>query len=129
DLYKIKGTKFNQGIYDDIVTRYLDDVAAETKKMGVRVEKLPDGHGLRLEKAGEVFEYRPDFRNQMNIAERFTADEFRKQLAMTDPILFDAKTMVNAPAMPNFLKDIHQKASVAKDVITLKADGMDGLIY
>lgn len=129
DFYKIKGTKFNQGIYDDIMTRYLDDVAEETRKMGIKVEKLPDGHGLKLEKGGEIFEYRPDFRQQMDIAERFTADEFRKQLAATDPILFDSKTMINAPAMPNFLRDIHQKASVAKDVITLKTDGLDGLIY
>tara|TARA_R110000868_G_scaffold61524_3_gene186966 strand:- start:16584 stop:18452 length:1869 start_codon:yes stop_codon:yes gene_type:complete len=129
DFYKIRGAKFNKTIYDDIVSRYLDDVAEQTKKMGMKVERVPGEAMLRIEKNGEIFNYKPNFKRQMDVAENFSLEDFTRQLSAKDPILYNSTLVATAPRMPGFLKEMHKKAAAVKDLVTISADSFDGLLY
>ncbi|MBH47382.1 MAG: hypothetical protein CME71_04360 [Halobacteriovorax sp.] len=129
DFYKIRGAKFNKTIYDDITSRYLDNVAEHTRKMGMKVERVPGEAMLRIEKNGEVFNYKPNFKRQMDVAENFSLEDFTRQLSAKDPILYNSTLVATAPRMPGFLKEMHKKAAAVKDMVTISADSFDGLLY
>lgn len=129
DLYKIRGTKFNKVIFDDIVRRHLDDIAKESKKMGMKVERIEGGQALRLEKAGESYIYKPNLKRQMDIAENFSLEDFTKHMQAKDPMLYNSTLAASAPRMPGFIKEMHAKAAAVKDLVTVSADSVDGLLY
>ncbi|PIP89089.1 MAG: hypothetical protein COW01_16025 [Bdellovibrionales bacterium CG12_big_fil_rev_8_21_14_0_65_38_15] len=129
DLYKIKGAKFNKVIFDDIMKRHLDDIAKESKKMGMKVERIEGGQALRLEKAGESYIYKPNLKRQMDIAENFSLEDFTKHMQAKDPMLYNSTLAASAPRMPGFIKEMHAKAAAVKDLVTVSADSVDGLLY
>lgn len=130
ELWRIRGNRFNQAIYDDIMEDFLSSVKKEMEQAGVKVTKLPDGHGLKLEKGGEAFDYRPNFKARMDKqSANVTNDDFNKNLTFDDPFL-DERNVTNLPPQrPAFLQDMFDKASGSKEIYTIKGDGMDGLLY
>lgn len=128
-LYKIRGDRFNEGVYKDIMKDYISDVAAEMKRMGIKSEKIDGGLGLKLSKGDEVFEYRPDFREKLKSGSKYSAEDFKSHVTNQDPILYDGKIPGYRPDTPGFLSDIIQKADTSKGLFVTKADAMDGYVY
>lgn len=128
-LYKIRGDKFNQAVYKDIMKDYIGDVAAEMKRMGIKSEKIDGGMGLKLTKGDEVFEYRPDFTEKLQSGSKYTLEDFKSHVSNQDPILYDGKIPGYRPDTPGFLSDIIQKADTSKGLFVTKADAMDGYVY
>lgn len=129
ELWAIKGKKFNQRVYDEIMKDFYDTVKKEMEQVGVKVSHLPEG-GLKLEKGGDSFVYRPDFQDKMNkIDGKTNIDEFNKRLTRDDPFLDERVETGLPPERPAFLQDMVDKAKDSKDIYTIKGDGMDGLMY
>jgi len=128
-LYKIRGDKFNPTVYKEVMKDYISTVQGEMKRMGIKVEKIEGGTALKLEKNGEIFEYRPDFRDKLESGSKYSLEEFKTHVSNQDPLLYNGKIPGYNPESPGFLSDIIQKANTSKGLFVTQADAMDGYIY
>ncbi len=129
ELYRLRGRRFNEKLYKEITDEYLSTVKKELELLGVKVNKLSDDT-LTFEKAGEIVEYRPNFKERLlNGQDSISVDEFTKTLTFDDLILEDRNVAGMAMNRPKFLQEMIDKASDSKDIYTIKGDGADGLIY
>ena len=68
-------------------------------------------------------------KRQMDIAENFSLEDFTKHMQAKDPMLYNSTLAASAPRMPGFIKEMHAKAAAVKDLVTVSADSVDGLLY
>ena len=129
DLYRLRGKRFNQKIYDEIVNDYLSTVKREMELNGVKVTRTDKG-ALTFEKGGEVFEYRPDWQERVKSQGAVaSSDDFAKNLTFDDHLLDERNVAGLGLDRPKFLQDMMDKASDSKDIYTIKPDGSDGMVY
>lgn len=128
DLYRLRGTEFNQSIYDDITKRYFDDVQREMTQLGVQVTPIPGG--LRLAKGGDSFDYAPDFKTRLQAVGRGTSvDDFTKILTNGDHFIDRLTPASLRPEGPPFINEIHRKADLAASSYAVKSGASDGYMY
>ncbi len=129
DLYRLRGRRFNEKIYREIMDDYIATVKKELESIGVKVNKVSDDV-LTFEKGGELVEYRPNFKERIQGAtDSVTPDDFSKNLTFEDIILEERNVAGLTTQRPKFLQEMMDKASDSKDIYTIKGDGADGLIY
>jgi hypothetical protein len=131
DLYRIRGSNFNPTIYNDISRRYIADVKRELERVNIKATPIQGGRGLRLEKGGQVFEYRPNFRQKLDATpSSMNLDEFRNFINQMDPFL-DTITPTSrlTPELPSFIRDVHQKSKAAQNTYVIHSGAEDGLAY
>lgn len=129
DLYRLRGRRFNEKLYREINSEYLDTVKKELELVGVKVNRVSDDV-LVLEKGGELVEYRPNFKERVLAAgDDVSADDFAKNLTFDDLLLEERNVAGLSTQRPKFLQEMMDKASDSKDIYTIKGDGADGLIY
>lgn len=130
-FYSISGNNFNAAVFNNLARDYITAVGSEMRRMGVQVTPIQGGRGLRLSKGGEVFEYRPNFRNKLeSVSSTMSFDDFSSFMHAGDALL-DGVTPIHtrAATYPNFLRDISQKAEAARNIFVIQPNALDGMAY
>lgn len=130
DLYPIRGSRFNPTVYNDISRRYIADVKKELERINIKATPIQGGRGLRIEKGGEVFEYRPNLRQKMNQASDMSKDDFTRFMTQNDPLLDSITPTANLPGeIPVFLRDLRQRSHAARNTFVAQSGASDGFTY
>lgn len=131
ELYRLRGNNFNPTIYNDISRRYISDVRRELERINIKATPIQGGRGLRLEKGGQVFEYRPNLRQKVREANpSLTQEEFGRFMTQMDP-LNDIVTPTNLlPAdTPTFLREVRERAISSRNTFVVQDNAADGFAY
>lgn len=130
DLNKLRGTTFDPVLFRSLKREYYSLVEKELRAIGVKVERLPDGDGLSISKAGESFEYRPNIADRLkNMPDDVGPDEMKRMLMNSDPIMTTNHSVGTQVDLPEFWKNIRDKAHTSRGVFTIKPDANDGYVY
>lgn len=131
DLHGLTKGSFHPRVYNDISRSYIALVKKEMDRINIKATPIQGGRGLRLEKGGEVFEYRPNWRDKIEKARAdMPLEDFKHFVSNGDPLL-DVVTPVGelTSAAPNFLKEMRHKAHNAKNTFVVQGGPTDGMTY
>lgn len=131
ELHKLTKGNYHPRVYNDISRNYITVVKKELERVNIKATPIQGGRGLRLEKGGEVFEYRPNWRDKIEKARSdMSLEDFKHFVANGDQLL-DVVTPVGqlTSASPGFLKELRHKAHSAKNTFIVQSGPTDGMIY
>ena len=130
DFNKLKGDKFDPILFKEVQDELFTSMSYELRKTGLRVERLPEGRGLKISKGDESFNYEPRLEEKVrNLPDNLSDDSFKDSLVNGDLILGKQSSVSLGPDTPDFWREFTHSAEQSRGLFTLKSNGMDGFVY
>ncbi len=130
DLRKLRGKRFDPKLYKIVEDEYFTLAETQLKKMGMNVERLPEGSGLRVSKNGDSFDYEPNFAERLkNLPENINPEDMKKAFMENDLLMTNNHSLATQMHLPDFWRNIQDKAHTSRGMFSIKPDGLDGYVY